>query len=64
VYHASLTLFDPKERKVARGRVCPADRIYAVCGSCGDLSQVQSGPCPWCGARHMWEVSGMLPRNT
>lgn len=61
IYGATLTLFDPKEVKVAHCRVCPANRVYAVCGRCADLEGLEGGACPFCGARHQWEVKGMVP---
>ncbi len=60
-YQSSLAFMDPREVKIAHCRVCPANRVFAVCANCADVSQVQASPCPWCGSSHMWTVEGMVP---
>ena len=60
-YNVSLTLFDKREVKVAACRVCPPNNVFAICARCADLSAVEQGPCPGCGARNMWEVRGLVP---
>jgi hypothetical protein len=47
--------------KVASCRVCPVDRVYAVCERCADLEATKQSACPGCGAREMWQVQGMDP---
>lgn len=60
VFSVSLGLFDPKEVKVARCRVCPVNDIYAVCSRCADPEKVTKGACPSCGAGGQWEIKGMI----
>lgn len=59
-FDVSLALAARGEVGVAHCRVCPVDRVYAICERCANLEQVQQGPCPWCGARHLWQVESML----
>lgn len=63
IFGSSLTFMDPREVKVASCRVCPVNRVYAVCARCTDLDGVTSGPCPQCGAKHMWSVSGKVQKT-
>jgi hypothetical protein len=60
-YDISLALGASGEVRVASCRVCPVDRIFAVCERCADLDQIESNPCPQCGASHMWEIQKMIP---
>lgn len=57
----SLSLSAKGERRVAQCRVCPANRIFAICEDCVDLNQVQQAACPSCGAQHMWEIISKVP---
>jgi hypothetical protein len=59
-YDVSLALASSDEVRVASCRVCPVDRIFAVCERCADLNEIESNPCPWCGATHMWEIRKMI----
>lgn len=59
---ASIQLMNKEERRVAQCRVCPADRIFAICEDCADLDQILRTFCPSCGAQHMWEIRSMIPQ--
>jgi len=59
-YAPSLSLMGGS-LKVASCRVCPVDRVYAVCERCADLEATKQSACPGCGAREMWQVQGMDP---
>jgi len=60
LYEESLSLMGGAVR-VASCRVCPVDRIYAVCDRCADIEATKQSACPGCGARGMWQVRGMDP---
>jgi hypothetical protein len=49
--------------KVIKCRVCPVNHIFMICEHCANLEDVKRSPCPWCGARDMWEVQGMDVRS-
>ena len=57
----SIQFLAKGERRVAQCRVCPANKVFAICEDCAFLSIVQKCGCPSCGARHMWEISSMIP---
>ena len=57
-FDVSLDFLDTDVR-VVHCRVCPANRIYAICENCADLNQIEKNPCPWCGATHMWQNDRM-----
>jgi hypothetical protein len=60
-FDVSIMLGATGEVRVAQCRVCPVNAVFAICERCADLDQVQKGPCPWCKAKHMWQISNMLP---
>lgn len=59
-YNVSLSIVASGEVRVAHCRVCPVDRVFAVCERCANLEEVQKNACPWCGARNLWEVTSMI----
>ena len=61
-FDVSLALVATGEVRVAHCRVCPVDRVYAVCEKCDNLNRVENNPCPRCGAT-MWEVNKMVPQG-
>jgi hypothetical protein len=59
-FDVSIVLGATGEVRVAQCRVCPVNKVFAICERCADLDQVQEGPCPWCKADNMWEISSMV----
>jgi hypothetical protein len=45
--------------KVAKCGACPVNRIFMVCEHCADLEKIVRSPCPWCGARNLWQIQEM-----
>ena len=62
VFGVSLSLSNSNQVKVASCKVCPVNHVYAVCGRCADIEQVNNKACPSCGASDLWEIRGMVQK--
>jgi DNA-directed RNA polymerase subunit RPC12/RpoP len=60
-YDVTLSFGEPNETRLANCRVCPANRVFAICERCANLDEIQASPCPWCGGRGMWQTQGTVP---
>ena len=43
-FEVSLALVTTGDIRVARCRVCPVDKVYAICERCADLNRVENNP--------------------